>query len=112
MEIKKLSELPVSPNPHKVEAKQVYDTENATAVVITLKKGESLKRHKTPVDVFFYVLKGEGMVEIGDEQKEVSEDMIIDSPKDIPHRLINNDSDIFRVLVVKVPKPTTQTKLL
>jgi mannose-6-phosphate isomerase-like protein (cupin superfamily) len=29
------------------------------------------------VDVFFYVLEGKGVVEIGDETQEVSRDMLI-----------------------------------
>ena len=36
---------------------------------MTIKPGKSLKKHVTPVDVFFYVLEGNGIVEIGDEKK-------------------------------------------
>jgi len=43
----------------------LYDTEHAQAVHIELKPGETLKKHITPVDVFFYVLEGRGVVEIG-----------------------------------------------
>ncbi|MDD1763212.1 MAG: hypothetical protein LUQ70_00660 [Methanobacteriaceae archaeon] len=31
----------------------------------------------TPVDVFFYVLEGNGILEIGDEKKEVSQDTLM-----------------------------------
>jgi mannose-6-phosphate isomerase-like protein (cupin superfamily) len=82
------------------------------AVVITLQPGESLKRHITPVDVFFYVLEGEGVVEIADERKTIGRDMIVESPARIPHRWINESKGVFRVLVVKVPRPTEETKLL
>jgi mannose-6-phosphate isomerase-like protein (cupin superfamily) len=77
-----------------------------------LRPGESLKKHMTPVDVFFYVLEGTGIVEIGDEKKTVGKDMLVESPARIPHRWINESGDVFRVLVVKVPKPTEETKLL
>jgi mannose-6-phosphate isomerase-like protein (cupin superfamily) len=82
------------------------------AVVITLKPGEALKKHITPVDVFFYVLEGSGVVEIGDEKQTVGKDMLIESPARIPHRWSNEGTSVFRVLVVKVPKPTEETKLL
>jgi mannose-6-phosphate isomerase-like protein (cupin superfamily) len=72
----------------------------------------SLKKHVTPVDVLFYVLEGKGVVEIGDETQEVSRDMLIESPAKIPHRLMNPEDGIFRVLVVKVPRPTEPTRLL
>jgi mannose-6-phosphate isomerase-like protein (cupin superfamily) len=64
------------------------------------------------VDVFFYVLDGEGVVEIGDERKTVGRDVLVESPARIPHRWINEGNAVFRVLVVKVPRPTEETKLL
>src|SRR6056297_2604434 len=95
---------PVSPNPHNVKACRLYDTEHAQAIHITLEPGESLKRHITPVDVFFYVLEGKGVVEIGEETREVTADTLIDSPAKIPHCWYNKSDSDLRVLVVKVPK--------
>lgn len=101
-----------SPNPHGVHAARIYDTEHAQAVHILLRPGESLKRHITPVDVFFYVLEGEGVVEIGDEHERVGPDTLIESPARIPHRWTNESDSDFRVLVVKVPRPREDTKIL
>lgn len=101
-----------SPNPHGIETKKIYDTEHAMAVHILLKPGESLKRHITPVDVFFYVLEGTGVVEIGDEKKEVTADTLIDSPAKIPHCWYNESDTVLRVLVVKVPRPKESTRIL
>lgn len=100
------------PNPHHVDARKIYDSTHAIAVVITLQPGESLKKHSTPVDVFFYVLEGTGIVDIGDERNTVGKDMLVESPARIPHRWLNESKSVFRVLVVKVPKPTEETKLL
>jgi hypothetical protein len=47
-------------NPHNVKAARLYDSEHAQAIHITLEPGESLKKHITPVDVFFYALEGTG----------------------------------------------------
>jgi quercetin dioxygenase-like cupin family protein len=95
-----------------VDARKIYESPHAMAVVITLQPGESLKKHITPVDVFFYVLEGTGIVEIGDENQAVQKDMLVESPARIPHRWSNESTTVFRVLVVKVPKPTEETKLL
>ena len=105
-------DAPVTPNPHGVDARKIYDTENAQVVHITLKPGESLKRHVTPVDVVFYVLEGSGTVEIGEEQKEVGPDTLIDSPARIPHCWYNRGQETLRFLVIKVPRPTESTRLL
>lgn len=112
MKITDVAKVQSGPNPHHVDARKIYDTQHAMAVVITLQPGESLKKHITPVDVFFYVLEGTGTVEIGDEKKTIGKDMLVESPARIPHRWINEGGSVFRVLVVKVPKPTEETKLL
>jgi quercetin dioxygenase-like cupin family protein len=91
-------------NPHGVEAKKIYGTDKADVVHITLKPGEALKKHTTPTDVFFYVLQGEGVVEIGEEKQKVSADMLIDSPAGIPHCWYNESPDALRFLVVKLSK--------
>ena len=112
MNIVKAWEAPDAPNPHGVSARGLHSTEHAQVVLVTLEAGEALKRHITPVDVLFYVLEGQGVVEIGAERVQVSVDMLIESPARIPHRLVNEGSEVFRVLVVKTPRPTESTRIL
>lgn len=112
MKITYVSEVPVQQNPHHVDARPVYSSPHAMAVVITLQPEESLKKHITPVDVFFYVLEGTGIIEIGDEKEVVSKDSIIESPARIPHRWSNESDQVLRILVLKVPRPTEETKIL
>lgn len=112
MKITDVNSLESGPNPHHVDARKAYDSPHAVAVVITLQPGDSLKKHITPVDVFFYVLEGTGIIEIGNERETAGKDNLIESPARIPHRWINESRNIFRVLVVKVPRPTEETKLL
>ncbi len=112
MKITEVAKVVSGPNPHHVDARKIYDSPHAIAVVITLQPGEALKKHMTPVDVFFYVIEGTGIVEIGDEKNAIGKDTLVESPARIPHRWINESSSVFRVLVVKIPKPTEETKLL
>jgi quercetin dioxygenase-like cupin family protein len=112
MKITDVSQVVSGPNPHHVDARKIYESPHAMAIVITLKPGESLKKHITPVDVFFYVLEGAGVIEIGDERQTVGRDMLVESPARIPHRWINESTALFRVLVIKVPRPTEETRLL
>jgi mannose-6-phosphate isomerase-like protein (cupin superfamily) len=99
-------------NPHRVKAGKLYDSEHAQVIHITLEPGESLKKHVTPVDVIFYVLEGQGVVEIGQEKQQVGPDSLIDSPAKIPHCWYNESSGVLRFLVIKVPRPTESTRLL
>ena len=111
METIKYTQVETTKNPHGIEARKIHDTDHVQVVHMLLKPGEQLKKHTTAVDVFFYVLEGTGIVEIGDEKQEIVKDMLIDSPKNIPHCLYNESNDIFRVLVVKTPKPTDQQNM-
>ncbi|NLC69953.1 MAG: cupin domain-containing protein [Desulfuromonadaceae bacterium] len=99
-------------NPHNVKASKLYDTEHAQVVHLALEPGQALKKHITPVDVFFYVLEGTGVVEIGDEKQVVGADTLIDSPAKIPHCWYNESDAPLRILVVKVPRPAESTRML
>lgn len=112
MKITDIASLPIGKNPHNVDARLAYENEHASVVVITFQPGEELKKHITPVDVFFYVLEGTGVVEIGDEEAVVEKDQLVESPVGIPHRWFNRSDALLRVLVVKVPKPTKSTRIL
>lgn len=112
MIIRKLSEMPIMKNAHNVDARNLYNTENAVISVIILKPGQSLKKHITPVDVAFYVLRGKGVVEIGDEKEIVESQTLIESPKNIVHCWHNESEEELVFLVIKVPKPTKETKFI
>ncbi|MCF7791259.1 MAG: cupin domain-containing protein [Victivallales bacterium] len=106
---KKLSEAEIMKNPHGVDARNLYNKDNAMISVITLNPGESLKQHITPVDVAFYVLEGTGIVQIGSEKLEVTENTLVESPKDIMHCWYNKSPEQLKFMVVKAPKPTKKT---
>ncbi len=112
MKITKVSDVSIKETPHKIDSRELYNNDSAQAVHIELKPGESLKPHITPVDVFFYILEGSPEVLVGDEKIQVEADSLVESPKDIVHCLYNNTNENARILVVKAPKPTTQTRLL
>ena len=62
--------------------------------------------------MFFYVLEGSGVVEIGDEKKEVGPNTLIESPAKILHCWYNESNENLRVLVIKAPKPTKPSNFL
>jgi len=104
MKIVKVNSAALFDNPHGVEAKILYDKENCKTVFLSLKPEQTLKLHTAPVDVFFYILEGRGNVVVGDEKQEVTKNMLVESPKGIPHLLENTGVDLFNVLVVQLPK--------
>ena len=107
-----INDAEVVKNPHGVKSQKLYTSEHASVMHLTLEPEERLKQHITPVDVYFYVLEGIGIVEIGEEKKEVGKDTLIDSPKGIMHCWYNESNEKLRILVSKVPFPTAPTKIL
>jgi quercetin dioxygenase-like cupin family protein len=95
MKITDVKKVQSGPNPHHVDARKIYESPHAMAVVITLRPNESLKKHITPVDVFFYTLEGTGVVEIGNERQTVERDMLVENPARIPHRWMNESNAVF-----------------
>ena len=112
MKIVDINAVQISDTPHKVDVKKLHIFEHATIVHIELKPGEAVKRHITPVDVSFYILEGNGIIEIGKERESVHKDQLIFSPAKIVHRLVNESDKVFRFLVIKTPTPTSETKIL
>jgi quercetin dioxygenase-like cupin family protein len=98
----KVDETKPFQNGHMVDARKILETTGAEVIHMTLTAGQALKKHTTPVDVFFYILAGKGEVEIGDETQTVEKDTVIDSPKGIPHLLRNTGDGAFKFLVVKL----------
>jgi quercetin dioxygenase-like cupin family protein len=88
-----------------ITGKIVYDHEEAQAVIITIEPGGVLKPHKTHVDIFIYVIDGEGFFSGGNEKEKLKKNELLEIPKEISHGIQNNSNDTLTVMVLKVPKP-------
>mgnify|MGYP001419368524 CR=1 FL=1 len=112
MIIRKYAEQAIKETPHKTDVRVMYDKDSAQANLLALSPGESLKPHKTPVDVFFFIVEGTPTIHIGDESEVCEKDSLIDSPANIVHYISNESDKVARIMVVKAPRPTNATKVL
>ena len=102
MNIIEVQKTGIAQNPHGVDVRKLFESDRIQVAHVTLKPGEQLKRHTTPVDVLFYVLEGTGVVEIGEEKKEAGPDALIDSPAKIPHCWYNQSKGTLRFFILKL----------
>ena len=58
MKITQYQNQEIKNTPHKIDVREMYNKESAQAMLMSLEPGESLKPHKTPVDVFFFIVEG------------------------------------------------------
>jgi len=93
----------IKDNPHQIDAKKLYDHTNTQIMHVTLKPGQGMKPHKTPVDAVFYVLEGKPTIHIGEESTAFEKDTLIESPANIVHYISNESDQDARVLVIKTP---------
>ena len=103
---------PIKENPHKVDVRKLYDDPSAQIMHMTLQAGESLKPHKTPVDVTFYVLEGTPTIHVADESVAMEKDTLVESPAHIMHNISNESQELARILVIKAPRPQAAAKML
>ncbi|MFA9391708.1 MAG: cupin domain-containing protein [Prolixibacteraceae bacterium] len=103
---------PLNSNPHGVEVRKMYDDPSAQIMHMTLKPGESLKPHKTPVDVTFFVVEGILTVLVGEETQQFEAGTLIESPAFVVHSLSNESDKNTVALVIKAPRPVAATRVL
>ena len=111
MIIRKYQEQPIKETPHKIDVREMYNKESAQVMLIALQPGESLKPHKTPVDVFFFIVEGTPTIHIGDESEVCECDSLIESPADIVHFISNDSDNLAKIMVVKAPRPQSNRVL-
>lgn len=105
MNIIKLSDLTFRETPWGVKGGLVLELPDVAIMNLILQPGEKVPLHKTPVDVLFHIIEGQGSVGIGEEVQKVNSGEIVVSPAKIPHSLAADRGEVFSVLVYKVPNP-------
>ncbi|XOB99232.1 cupin domain-containing protein [Deinococcota bacterium DY0809b] len=84
------------------QVRKLYDHPQGQALMAVLKPGEALRRHTAPVDIFIYVLEGEGVVHVAEASARVRPDLLIPCAAGVPHALENTGEGLLRALVVKL----------
>ncbi|MCF8011030.1 MAG: cupin domain-containing protein [Clostridiales bacterium] len=104
MEITNMNEVETYTTPRGVQGRKLVNLDGLVVINLLLKPGEEVPGHKTPVNVLFQVIQGEGKLTIGEESEQVHAGDFIYSPRNIPHALEANKGSEFYVLVFKLPQ--------
>ncbi|MDP2363940.1 MAG: cupin domain-containing protein [Ignavibacteria bacterium] len=98
----KTSDVQPFENPHGVDGRKLFISDNIQIVRLTLKPGETIQPHSAPIYVFFFVVEGEGICESGDESIAVSKDTLIFSTPGTIQGWRNTGTGELKLLVSKV----------
>jgi mannose-6-phosphate isomerase-like protein (cupin superfamily) len=105
MKVVKLSDV-VEFSPEKLKKVSLFDTDNFFCDIYCLESGQCQKVHShVDSDKVYYVLKGQGMVTVGTEKKELGSGEITIAPAGEDHGVFNHTQDKLVILVFMAPKP-------
>ena len=96
-------EVPTFTTPIGFLARKLLDKPAFLIMNLLLKPGETVEKHSMPDDAFFYVVKGSGIIAIGEEETDAGETDIVFSPKNTPRGLQASPGQEFHVLIVRSP---------
>jgi mannose-6-phosphate isomerase-like protein (cupin superfamily) len=77
--------------------------ETLAAGITILPPGGKSDVHRHAEGEMFFVCSGTGLIRVGDEEGKVSPDTAVWGPADVPHQLINNGSEILKILWILCP---------
>ncbi|MCK8817777.1 cupin domain-containing protein [Natroniella sulfidigena] len=103
MEIIKMDQIEGKKNKRGVVAKKILKNDDVQIMNLVLESGDVVGEHSVPVNVFFYIVEGQGTVQIGNEKKVVEAKDIIPCPANTTMSLKADQGQKFVVLNVKTP---------
>lgn len=99
-----LQEIPSYINHRGIETREVINEESVLVLNLLMKGDDQITLHATPVDIVFNVLKGKGLIEIGENMYSVSQGDILFCPRFVPHGVYTTGEEL-ELLIIKTPNP-------
>ncbi len=90
----------------KMAKVNLFETEHMFCDVYGLEPGQEQKPHvHAGADKVYFVLSGEGLFRIGEEEHTAGPDMVILAPSGVEHGVRNAGSERLSLLVFMAPNP-------
>lgn len=87
--------------PFELDAFILHSEKPVELVHLLLKPGEKLEKHKNPFDVIFFVIEGEGMLALENEQYSLKKNDVLKVTSDQSRSWDNSSVKDLRLLVIK-----------
>lgn len=86
-------------------AHTVHDHAQLGAKLICFQPGQGFAPHHTEAEAFFFVVKGEGEISVGDQVFEVTAGQVVPAPPLTDHGIKNTGGGPLALLLVQSPNP-------
>ncbi|MDO8508983.1 MAG: cupin domain-containing protein [Nanoarchaeota archaeon] len=81
----------------------LYDSQNISIAYVKIEENAISHKHDKMEEVY-YILKGEGIIQIGKERRKIGVDDVISIPKGEYHHLENTSKEPLELIVVTHPR--------
>jgi len=88
--------------PFDLDAFILHSEKPVELVLLLLKPGENLEKHKNPFDVIFFVNEGEGVLVVENEQYSLKKNDVLKVTSDQSRAWENSTEKDLRLLVIKL----------
>jgi len=88
--------------PFKLDGRIMYSSEKIQMVHLNLKPGEKIELHSNPFDVVFYVLEGEGIVYVDENNFNIEKNQALPIKSGQMRGCYNTSKHDFSILVTKI----------
>lgn len=102
MSVKQIEAL-IQFSPEQYIPKLVHDSDKMRVALFCLDKGQRVPEHTSPSEVFFYVVKGSGAIQVGSERRSVKAGSLTVAPANMPHGMESDGKMV--ILAVIAPRP-------
>jgi quercetin dioxygenase-like cupin family protein len=93
-------------NPEKFYKATLAHTERLMLGLNCLEPGQAQKIHDhADQDKFYFVLEGEGLFTVGEEEKTASSGMLVWAPAGVLHGVLNQSTQLLVILMGIAPAP-------
>jgi mannose-6-phosphate isomerase-like protein (cupin superfamily) len=83
--------------------RRLYASPKAVVVHMTVNPGRAVEPHTSDMDMEFFVLEGEALFTVGDEELAVGPGVLVEGPKGMAHGMRNPGSLPLKVLAIRNP---------
>ncbi len=101
IEVRSLAEVP---NICNQILREVWQSKDVSVAYVEMAPGNVSLWHKhRSFTELYYILSGEGVMRVGDEEFSVGQDTLVEVGSGVPHKLTNTGESVLRHLVVSSP---------
>jgi len=103
MEITRVEDGAIVMSDEDMTGRRLYSSPGAVVIHMTINPGRAIMPHSASMDMEFFVLEGEAVFTVGEEEAVARAGALVAGPKDISHGIRNPGHVPLKILAIKNP---------